>query len=407
MDQTAILPTLGVEATDRVDMRDLAPTPTGCRLTAVKNAGDAVTVEWDDGRRGHFHAVWLRDNCACRACRHPQTMERQFLLIEAPEDLTVADAQVMPGGHLLIRFAPEQAGGEAHLSHFDAGWLYQYCYADWARAGRVTSPNLWDASMAERIPAVDYTAMMETDGGLADWLTALRDWGIVLLREAPAKPDEMLRIAGRVGPARWTNFGLTSDVVSMPNPNNSAFTSAGLEPHTDLPNWHRPPDFQVLFCLASEAQGGASILVNGLRVAEELRANDPEAFRILSTRPIDFRFHDEEYDIRHRAPMIEVDQAGHPKSIHFNNWIRAVIDVPEADMEATYGALRTLWRLLRDRRFQIRLRLEAGEMVAFDNAYVLHGREAFDPITGRRHMQTCYLDRDLVFSRLRLLERRR
>jgi gamma-butyrobetaine dioxygenase len=44
-------------------------------------------------------------------------------------------------------------------------------------------------------------------------------------------------------------------------------------------------------------------------------------------------------------------------------------------------------------------------MMAFDNVRVLHGREGFDPNTGRRHLQGCYLDRDHVLSRLRLLDR--
>ena len=215
MDQTVIVQTLADQATTRVDMGDLAPTPARRRLTAVRNEGHAVIVDWDDGRRGRFHAIWLRDNCACPACRHPQTMERQFLFVEGLEDPTVADAQLLPGGHLQVHFAPDPAGGAAHLSRFDAGWLYQHCYGDWARTDRAKRPALWDASMAERIPTVEYSAMMETDAGLAEWLTALRDGGIVRLRDAPTNPEEILRIAGRVGPARWTNFGLVSDVIGL------------------------------------------------------------------------------------------------------------------------------------------------------------------------------------------------
>jgi gamma-butyrobetaine dioxygenase len=33
------------------------------------------------------------------------------------------------------------------------------------------------------------------------------------------------------------------------------------------------------------------------------------------------------------------------------------------------------------------VKLAAGQMVAFDNRRVLHGREAFDPSTGRRFLQ--------------------
>jgi gamma-butyrobetaine dioxygenase len=42
--------------------------------------------------------------------------------------------------------------------------------------------------------------------------------------------------------------------------------------------------------------------------------------------------------------------------------------------------------------------------MCFDNYRVLHGRSEFDPNSGPRHLQGCYLDRDDVLSRLRTLE---
>jgi gamma-butyrobetaine dioxygenase len=51
------------------------------------------------------------------------------------------------------------------------------------------------------------------------------------------------------------------------------------------------------------------------------------------------------------------------------------------------------------------LRLGAGEMLAYDNRRVLHGRESFDPNTGHRHLQGCYITEDYLLSKLRLLNR--
>ena len=39
------------------------------------------------------------------------------------------------------------------------------------------------------------------------------------------------------------------------------------------------------------------------------------------------------------------------------------------------------------------------------NQRALHGRTAFDPNAGRRHLQGCYVDKDGVESRLRVLAR--
>src|SRR5690606_29416261 len=116
-------------------------------------------------------------------------------------------------------------------------------------------PQLWGDDPQSALRRVDYRAVMESDSGLAEWLTAMRDRGLVLLRGAPPVPGEIRRIAERVGPMRPTNFGDVYDVISKPNPNASAYTPIGLEPHTDLANWRWPPDYQLLFCVANEATG--------------------------------------------------------------------------------------------------------------------------------------------------------
>ena len=45
--------------------------------------------------------------------------------------------------------------------------------------------------------------------------------------------------------------------------------------------------------------------------------------------------------------------------------------------------------------------------IVFDNRRVLHARNAFDLKAGRRHLQGCYIDRDELLSRIRVLERNR
>ncbi|MFO6465778.1 TauD/TfdA family dioxygenase [Jannaschia sp. KMU-145] len=39
----------------------------------------------------------------------------------------------------------------------------------------------------------------------------------------------------------------------------------------------------------------------------------------------------------------------------------------------------------------------------FDNRRILHGRAAFDPSTGARHLRGCYVDRGEFDARLRML----
>ncbi|MFM7785317.1 MAG: TauD/TfdA family dioxygenase, partial [Gammaproteobacteria bacterium] len=176
------------------------------------------------------------------------------------------------------------SAGEEHLSRFAGGWLRRH---DPAAAGKRQQPEVhrWGAGVADALPVVEWTAYLQTDAGLRHWIEAICSTGIVLLRGIPPEPGRLLDIARRIGPIRGSNFGEYYDVVSMPNPNASAYTAMGLELHTDLANWASPPDIQLLCCVKSSVQGGESVFCDGFNVAALLREQDPEAFRLLSTEP--------------------------------------------------------------------------------------------------------------------------
>ena len=74
-------------------------------------------------------------------------------------------------------------------------------------------------------------------------------------------------------------------------------------------------------------------------------------------------------------------------------------------MDAWYSAYALLWKLFHSEAHQLEFSLRPGQMIAFDNRRVLHGRREFDPNSGARHLQGTYLDRDMLASRLRVLAR--
>ena len=61
--------------------------------------------------------------------------------------------------------------------------------------------------------------------------------------------------------------------------------------------------------------------------------------------------------------------------------------------------------MTREARFRVIRRLAPGQMWCFDNRRTLHARNDFDPATGARHFQGCYIDRDELLSRIRVLQR--
>ena len=78
---------------------------------------------------------------------------------------------------------------------------------------------------------------------------------------------------------------------------------------------------------------------------------------------------------------------------------------PAAELDRLYRARTAFDRLCRSPAFEIRFRLDPGELVMFDNRRLLHGRTGFEPAEGLRHLQGCYIDGDGPKSLYRVLNR--
>jgi gamma-butyrobetaine dioxygenase len=194
-------------------------------------------------------------------------------------------------------------------------------------------------------------------------------------------------------------------VVSKPDPDSLAYTAHALSPHIDLVSREMLPGIQLLHCLVFEATGGDSILVDGFACAAELAATDPASFELLTATPLPFRYRDgASTDVSARVPLIRLDTDGSVREVRFSNALLAPLDVTPDRMLPTYRALRAFGGLIRSGRFELRVRLQPGDVMCFDNYRVLHGRAEFDPNSGHRHLQGCYVDRDDVLSRMSTLE---
>lgn len=368
--------------------------------TATLSDG-AVAVEWSDGRRSPYHYPWLRDNCPCGACIYALTREQVFELVDMPADLVPQQAVPDGIGGLLVRWM------DGHESRFHPGWLRAHAYDDASRAERrdVNPPVLWGAERQEALPTFAFNSVQDGDIALHAWLVALRDVGLTLVRNVPLEPETVRRAANRISFIRESNFGVIFNVASKPQPDSNAYTSLNLPPHTDLPTRELQPGLQFLHCLANEATGGDSVFVDGFAIADALREQSLEDFHTLTTTAVEFRNKDRYTDYRCAAPIIALDGEGQLSEIRFANFLRGPFDVPADRMPALYRAYRHFMLLAREARFRVCRRMEPGDMWVFDNRRVLHARTEFDPASGRRHLQGCYVDRDELLSRIRILER--
>ncbi|MDE2138082.1 MAG: TauD/TfdA family dioxygenase, partial [Gammaproteobacteria bacterium] len=118
-----------------------------------------------------------------------------------------------------------------------------------------------------------------------------------------------------------------------------------------------------------------------------------------------FHYRSSDAELYAERPLIQLACDGAVTAVHYNNRSIAPLTLAARAAPAFYAAYRRFAALLREPRFQLRLRLADGDLVVFDNQRVLHGRTAFTSARHPRHLQGCYLTRDSVFSEVGVLRR--
>ncbi len=79
-------------------------------LSGVRIADGDVEVRWDDGSASVLPSLWLREFSPDLGTIHPVTREQVIMLIDLPEDLYAAAADVLPDGRLKVIWHPEGPG---------------------------------------------------------------------------------------------------------------------------------------------------------------------------------------------------------------------------------------------------------------------------------------------------------
>ncbi|MDB5524551.1 MAG: hypothetical protein JWM58_2314 [Rhizobium sp.] len=358
----------------------------------------ALAVHWADGTTTTYPYLFLRDNDL--EGFHPQTKERQFDLLSVPVDLGAASASI-DGGSVTIHW---NAGGQGR-SVLSEAWLRAHRPGTRSSDPSDIEVKVWDAGYADSIPRTTAAALASNQDVFLTWLLDTKRSGLSIVSEIEDDEGAGVALGERIGFLRRTNFGLTFRVETIPDPNNLAYTSHALPLHTDLPNQEMPPGYQFLHCLRNGAEGGASVFADAYMIAEKVRRKDPEAFGLLTSIPIPYRFHDEQHDIRVHRPMIGLDERGRVFDVRYSAHLTDSFDMPAGIMGEYYAAYRLFMAETRSPENIVTFKMEPGQMVVFDNRRVLHGRTAFDPLTGHRLLKGFYVDRGEFDSRIRMLAR--
>lgn len=364
----------------------------------IDSSRQILQLDWSDQTSVRLHALWLRDNCQGDCCRHPGNGQRLHTVLDLPAAVELAAIDLTVPDTLSVQFGPD-----GHNSCFSTDWLYtQSCDSIPARESGwlADSIQVWDSRL--QLARASYPVIRQDNTALADWLTAIVRDGVAVLTDCPLESGTVAQVASLFGYVRETNYGRWFDVRSELNPVNLAYTGLGLQVHTDNPYRDPTPGLQLLHCLANDAEGGDSVVVDGFRAAQQLQSENAADFALLSRYPIAFEYRAGKDWLRAETPMIELGANGELRAVHFNNRSIAPLSLPCEFMPDYYAAYRRFAEILARPELSVCFKLVPGELFIVDNRRVLHGRTAFSG-TGSRHLQGCYTDHDGLASTLRML----
>ena len=373
-------------------------------ITQAFSRSSYVHVIWADDKESQFDVYLLRENSPDPDTVHPKSREMLISPLDLPSDLKAISADVEANGALVVGWST----GES--SRFHPGWLRKHAWFQNSGVQRglppVTAQVNWDRQTIDEPPTFCGPAVLEDEKCLLTWLEALNVYGVARLRGLPDQDGLLERLVRNIGSPRESNFGAQYTLTIKDEPDSNAFTSGALLQHMDMPTRECPHGLQFLFCRRNTVTGGEGVYVDGFRVAKELQINDPDMFKTLTDTSWVFNNRSRDSDYRAEGPVIGLDERGELKEIRLTSWLRAPLMAPLSIQQAAYRAIRVLTGYLQDEKFQLSCQYKSGDLLAFDNRRVLHGRRAYDSSKGERLIDGIYADRDDLYSRIRVLRRK-
>lgn len=358
-----------------------------------RDGGDVRVVLLDDAGERELPAIWLRERSAHADQLDPVSQQRLVDPHRWSAELAVVDAHELPDAVRVVF-------SDGHDETFTAAWL----------ARTIDLPDGLPPVIAWRADAGPprahhWAAVRDEPKAFRDALADFLSFGTIVITGAGSQEGTVLQVGARFGNVRDTNWGRSFDVRSVPRANDLAYTAFALGPHTDNPYRDPTPGIQLLHCMVNDTAGGLSTLVDAVAVTDQLRADEPEAFELLATVPVQYRFLDHTDDLCYVRTVVQRDHRGRVTGLAYSPRMDYLPIMSPAATQVYQRGRRRLAELLVHPDFEVRFALRPGDVMVFDNARVLHGRTSFDPQEGHRLLQGCYIDGDAPRSRFRMLDR--
>lgn len=380
---------------------------------SLKNCRDLLKVTWGDGIQSTFPNTWLR--ASVRDSRYFEPVS----LVYRPEHLSfIANGSPITSAEL-TEDKDIKVSWEDHTSVFNSSWLRAQDVPASLKFRKPFEELRWGGGV--NIPRYDYARKEEQ---FESWMTDLRSYGMIIVDDTPPTEDSMVDFMHMIGPLRQRyhpsnvfTAGMSAKHLKV---DYHSYGPVTIHAHTDTSYYRAPPKLQVFLYTEYNApkEDTISYFVDGFKVLDDFRKDDPEAFELLTSTivrqarrrmsveepcdPGDVKIY--EWDTYRDIPLV-MTEGGQLKQIlmKFNKHAGFPLkDQTDERMKKWYRAISMLQERLDDPKNHYTSVMKKGTMVVFDNHRICHGRGPVHPDTNRI-LVGCYIAGDVWQSRWRLM----
>ncbi|EKX36051.1 hypothetical protein GUITHDRAFT_155346 [Guillardia theta CCMP2712] len=372
----------------------------------------ALEVVWKDGHHSKYHFIWLRDHEYSHGTAASITNQRTVDTAKIPLDIAAESIEVTDNGRK-VKITWNRHVDGVKVSEFDTKWLRHNCYSHHNEIKRQlrNRPWLWGNDLNKYISnvSVPFEEVMRDDKAVLELLRKVKKFGLAIVSNTPTCKETSQKVVERIGPVRNTIYGGFWETRLLPADDkkniDSAFSTCALPAHTDGNYWQDPPGIQVFHCLEPDLHGGDTLLVDGFKVAEDLKEIDSDSFNFLCETPVPFQHTDKENHLVSYHTVFGKDADGNVIRFSLNTLDRDVMRLPPSQVLRFYKAWQQLCSIVADPSNEAWLKLMPGQLIIIDNKRVMHGRSEISPRSGRV-LVGCYLSHEDFASKLAVLEKK-
>ena len=226
----------------------------------------------NQGQKKEIHPFWFRERVNGESFIDEATQQRLFDPTKLEEDIKINSL------NLSDQFLEITFNDGAYTKFAVQNILREFSNEDDIKKIKKVE---WDSSFTN-FKNFEFKDNFFNEKVMYDALIDFYKFGFVIFKDVPTKDNFIKNFANSIGSIRRTNFGEFFNVKSKPNPNDLAYTSLALAPHTDNPYRNPVPCIQMLHCIENEVSGGLSTLVDGYTVTEKLKKDFWDYYNILT-----------------------------------------------------------------------------------------------------------------------------